>query len=68
VIERTVHRIRQYAGDDPMINRCWMALEQERPRYDDARMEAMDIKRAYYVADMGMKGRSGEGRARRSQP
>jgi Ca-activated chloride channel family protein len=66
VIERTVHRIRQYAGDDPMINRCWMALEQERPRYDEAVMSPVAMKQAYYVADMAMKGRPG-GRARRSE-
>jgi hypothetical protein len=66
VIERTVHRIRQYAGDDPMINRCWMALDQERPRYDEAVMSPVAMKQAYYVADMAMKGRPG-GRARRSE-
>jgi Ca-activated chloride channel family protein len=65
VIERTVQRIRQYAGNDPEINRAWMSLEQERPRYDEAVMSPMMMKQAYYVAEMGMKMRPG-GRARRS--
>jgi Ca-activated chloride channel homolog len=66
VIERTVARIRQYAGNDPQINSVWMELERERPQYDEVVMEAMAMKRAYYVADMGMKGRVADGKARRS--
>jgi Ca-activated chloride channel homolog len=66
VIERTVERIRQYAGNDPALNTIWMELARERPRYDEAVMERMEMKRAYYQADMGMKGRVADGKARRS--
>jgi Ca-activated chloride channel family protein len=65
VIERTAARIRGYAGDDPALNACWNQLLSERPQYDQAVMEAMEMKRAYYMADIGMKGRP-DGRARRS--
>ena len=65
VIERTVARIRGYAGDDPALNACWKELLSERPRYDQAVMEKMDMKRAYYMAEMATKGRP-DGRARRS--
>jgi Ca-activated chloride channel family protein len=65
-IEASVARIRQYAGNDPALNAIWMELARERPRYDEAVMSAMEMKRAYYQADMGMKGRVADGRARRS--
>ena len=65
-IEATVARIRQYAGNDPALNSIWMDLARERPRYDEAVMSAMEMKRAYYQADMGMKGRVADGKARRS--
>ncbi len=67
VIDRTVARIRSYAGDDQMLNDCWRELAAERPQYDEAVMEPMAMKRAYYVAEMGMKGRAQDGRARRSR-
>ena len=65
-MEATVARIRQYAGDDPALKRIWMELSRERSRYDEAVMSAMEMKRAYYQADMGMKGRIADGKARRS--
>lgn len=67
VIDRTVARIRSYAGDDQVLNDCWRELAAERPRYDEVVMSAMEMKRAYYVADMGMKGRAQDGRAKRSR-
>lgn len=66
VIEGTVARIRQYAGNDPEIARCWHELERERPRYDEAVMSAVAMKSAFYVAEMAGKGRVRDGRARRS--
>lgn len=67
VIDRTVARIRSYAGDDQALNDCWRELAAERPRYDEAMMEPMAMKRAYFVAEMGMKGRGQDGRAKRSR-
>lgn len=66
VIERTVERIKEYAGDDPVLNPCWRTLLAEMPQYDEVVMNAMDMKRAYYQADMAVKGRVADGRARRS--
>jgi hypothetical protein len=43
-----------------------MELSRERSRYDEVMMSAMETKRAYYEADMGMKGRVADGKARRS--
>jgi Ca-activated chloride channel homolog len=65
-IEAAVARIRQYAGNDPALNRIWMELARERPRYDEAVMSAMELKRSYYQADMAVKGRVADGKARRS--
>ncbi len=67
VIHRTVERIRGYAGDDMLLNECWRELLAERPRYDEVMMSPMETKRAYYVAEMGMKGRAHDGKARRSR-
>jgi hypothetical protein len=67
VIERTVERIRQYAGNDPALNTIWMELARERPRYDEVVMSAIETKRAYYHADMAVRGRAVDGKAKRSQ-
>ena len=56
VIETTAARIRQYAGNDQVLNDCWNTLLAERHRYDQE----------YFVAEMGMKGRAADGKARRS--
>jgi len=66
VIEKTAARIRKYAGDDPVINECWRGLLAEMHRYDQEMMSPMVMKQAYFVAEMGMKGRVTDGRARRS--
>ena len=66
VIERTAERIRHYAGNDPVLNECWRSLVGEMPRYDHVEMSALMMKQSYYVAEMGMKGRAADGRARRS--
>ena len=68
VIERTAARIRKYAGDDPVINECWRGLLAEMHRYDQELMSQMVMKQAYFVAEMGMKGRVRDGRAKRSGP
>jgi hypothetical protein len=67
VIERTAARIRKYAGNDDVLNACWHDLLGELHRYDQEVMSAMDMKRSYYVAEMGMKGRAMDGKARRSR-
>jgi Mg-chelatase subunit ChlD len=65
VIDRTVARIRSYSGNDPVLNACWRELEAERPRYDERVMSAREMKGSYYLAEMGLKGRAIDGRARR---
>jgi Ca-activated chloride channel homolog len=66
VIERTAARIRKYAGNDPALNECWRSLLTEMHRYDREEMSPMVMKQAYFVAEMGMKGRVADGRARRA--
>lgn len=66
VIEATVSRIQQYAGNDPELRRIWRKLERERPQYDQVLMAPMAMKSAYYVAEFAMKGRAIDGKARRS--
>jgi hypothetical protein len=65
VIETTAARIRQYAGNDQVLNDCWNTLLAERHRYDQEEMSPMVMKQAYFVAEMGMKGRAADGKARR---
>jgi len=63
---RTAARIRKYAGDDQVLNECWNGLLAETNRYDQEIMSSMVMKQAYFVAEMGMKGRARDGKARRS--
>jgi Ca-activated chloride channel family protein len=65
-IESTVRRIQEYTGNDRELNRIWQELERERPRYDEAVMQPMMMKQAYFAAEYGMKGRVMDGKARRS--
>ncbi|MGK2961760.1 MAG: vWA domain-containing protein [Gemmatimonadaceae bacterium] len=66
VIEATVARIRQYAGNDPVLRRIWQKLERERPQYELAVMSPAMMKGSFYAAEMMVKGRGSSGRARRS--
>lgn len=66
VMERTAARIRQYAGTDRVLNDCWNELLSEMPRYDQAVMSPSVMKQAFYVAEMSVKGRVRDGKARRS--
>jgi Ca-activated chloride channel family protein len=66
VIEATVARIRQYAGNDPDLRRIWQNLERERPQYELAVMSPAMMKGSFYAAEMMVKGRGSSGRARRS--
>jgi Ca-activated chloride channel family protein len=67
IIESTVRRIRQYAGNDPELNRTWRMLDDERQQYDQVLMSPMAMKAAFYGAETAWKGRP-SGRARRSNP
>ncbi len=67
VIERTAARIRQYAGTDSVLNDCWKELKAEVHRYDQEVMSPMLMKASYYAAEMSVKGRVRDGKARRSQ-
>ena len=67
VMERTAARIRQYAGDDAVLNGNWNRLLAEMPQYDQAVMSQSVMKQAFYFAEMDVKGRVRDGRARRSK-
>lgn len=66
VIERTAARIREYAGSDPVLNQYWHALLTERPRYDQEMMSMLAMKQSFYAAEMSVRGRVRDGRAKRS--
>lgn len=66
VIERTAARIRQCAGTDSELNAYWNDLLLELPLYDRAVMSPAAMKGAFYVAEMAVKGRVCDGKARRS--
>ena len=66
VMERTAARIRQYAGTDAALNDYWNELLSELPRYDRVVMSPSLMKAAFYDAEMSVKGRVRDGRARRS--
>ncbi len=67
VIEATIARIREYAGDDEELNNIWRGLRVERPRYDEAMMSPRMMKQAFYVAEMSVKAKESDGRTRRSR-
>ena len=64
VIERTAARIREYAGNDPVLNDCWNGLMAEQPRYVQE-MSPVTMKQSYFAEEMAMKGRTVGGKARR---
>jgi Ca-activated chloride channel family protein len=66
VIEQTAEKIREYAGNDDVLNGYWRALLSETARYDQAVMSPMAMKQSFYLAELSVKGRSSDGRTRRS--
>ncbi|HXG71605.1 MAG TPA: VWA domain-containing protein [Gemmatimonadaceae bacterium] len=63
-IERTIDRIRQYAGDDAEIGATWAELQDEMPRWV-RQMGAHDMKVAYCVAESVLFDRAVDGKARK---
>ncbi|HEX2722820.1 MAG TPA: VWA domain-containing protein, partial [Gemmatimonadaceae bacterium] len=66
VLERTAARIRQYAGNDAHLAQAWNQLLREVPRFDQAVMSPQSMKAEFYAAELSVKGRAMDGRARRS--
>lgn len=67
VLERTISRIRQYAGDDPEVGRIWMELQDDMPRWLE-RMNARGLKAALYASELSLKDRAFDGKARKRPP
>ncbi|MBA3672419.1 MAG: VWA domain-containing protein [Gemmatimonadaceae bacterium] len=65
IIERTVRRIRSYAGRDAALKSIWRALQDEIGQYAEHVMSAMAIKSSFFVAESAAKGRDSSGKARR---
>jgi Ca-activated chloride channel family protein len=66
VLERTAHRIREYAGHDAELGALASALVQEDVQmYALESMSAPMLKRSLFAAEMSAKGRAADGRARR---
>ena len=66
VIESTVRRIRAYAHGDAEVERIWRTLEEEAGRFQTV-MSPMSLKSAMYLSESTSRGRTSEGKARRSQ-
>ena len=66
VLDRTVERVRQYAGTDPELGEIWQRLREDVPRYAGAAMSPMALKSAFSMAESMTKGRSPSGFARRA--
>lgn len=64
VLERTISRIRQYAGDDAEVGKIWTELQHDMPRWLE-RMDARGLKHALYAAQLSVKDRALDGKARR---
>ena len=64
VIEQTIRRIRQYAGDDAEIGEIWMELQRDMPRWVQ-RMDSHSLKFALHAAEHVFHDRAFDGKARK---
>lgn len=67
VLESTVRRIRQYAGNDRELIEILSSLENEAPRFAE-RMSAMSLKSHLFAAHAVMKDRYPDGKGRKREP
>jgi len=65
-LHAVARRIRDYAGDDPELNRIWQELEDEAPELFTA-LGVMERKSRYYMANLDLTSRTPEGKARRAR-
>lgn len=65
VLVRTARRIKRYALGDQMLEQLWRALERDAEELFGRRMDVMETKQAFYMAEASAKGRGPMGRARR---
>ncbi len=61
----TARHIEEYAGDDDELLALAMTLREEVPNYAEVRMDAMQLKRSFSVAESAGRGRDLEGKAKR---
>lgn len=64
VLERTVRRIMQYAGDDRELQQVWRVLEAESAQWA-TRMDAKSLKARFFAAEVAMKDRYPDGKGRK---
>jgi Ca-activated chloride channel homolog len=67
VVETAADRISVFAGDDPQLREVASALCCEAPCYAAAPMSARDLKSSVFAQESLQKGRSSNGKARRSR-
>ena len=67
VLERTSARIREYAGNDPVMNQLAQELRAQVPEFAEQVMAPMALKAAMYRSENEWKGRDTMGRARRGR-
>ncbi len=65
VLVRTARRIEEYAGEDRELLKLAATLRAEVPKYAEEVMEPMMMKSAFYSADLAVRERSFDGKAKR---
>jgi hypothetical protein len=64
VLERTIRRIMQYAGDDRELQEVWRVLEAESSEWA-SRMDAKSLKARFFAAEVAMKDRYPDGKGKK---
>jgi Ca-activated chloride channel family protein len=67
VLQGTVKRIREYAGDDRELNEVWRALQEEASDWS-TRMDASLLKAKFFSAEVSLKDRLIDGKGRKRVP
>ena len=65
LLRATAGRIRTYAGSDVVLTALWQELMAEAERFAEREFTPLERKRAFYVAEAGMRNRDWEGKTRR---
>lgn len=68
VLVKTSRRISEYAGNDRVLLELARSLRREVPRYAEEKMSPMMLKGAFYAADVAVRERAFDGKAKRRVP
>ncbi|MDQ6717452.1 MAG: VWA domain-containing protein, partial [Gemmatimonadota bacterium] len=68
VLVRTSRRISEYAGNDPVLTELSSQLRAEVHEYAEVRLDAMMLKTKFYAAEVAVRERGFDGKAKRRVP